>query len=207
MEPDGMRSRPSTPVSWVMMSSSAMSESARKFVMPTVWWWLCLPNCEVRVPLRMSRSTRITFFLAEMKLLARLAETKVFPSPELNEVHIITLIFSFLERKDMFVRTILNASEAKPSLSLSCSGITPRNGALTLPWMSFLVWILVSRNMIIRKMTPGTASPSSSPRSRILFLLGAIGSPGPEAPSITLALLSTIAWERAFSSRLFRRKR
>ncbi len=156
----------------------------------------------------MSRSTSTTFFFAVMKLFAIFLEMKVFPSPALIEVHIMTWFFlSFLARKVILVRTILKASSTRFPLSFSCSGMTPRNGAVSLPWRSFLVRTLVSRKSFIRNMTPGTARPRRKPRRMILFLFGAIGRAGPEAESITLALLSTIACESAFSSRLLSRKR
>ena len=65
----------------------------------------------------------------------------------------------------------------------------------------------VSIKRISRKTVPGQAMPSSTPSRRIWFLRGETGALPPSALSITRALLSAIACDRAFSSRRFSRKR
>ena len=54
-------------------------------------------------------------------------------------------------------------------------------------------------------MTEGTMIPHPTPSIIFLYLLGEIGKLLPETGSRILALLSTIAWLKAFSSRLFSR--
>ena len=154
--------------------------------------------------------------------MARFREMKVFPAPSLKEVKVMTCIgWSFFAINDILVRKIRKASDTmlfplsasssepcfpsfRPSLS---KGISPKNGTLNASSNSFLPRTRVSRNRIIRQATAGKAMPINTPNRRMRFRRGEIGALLPSALSMTRALLSAIAWESAFSSRRFNKKR
>ena len=110
----------------------------------------------------------------------------------------------------MLVRRMRKLSESIPSspalampvraASLSW-GISPRKGMLTAPLRSLRLCTRVSMKSIMRNTTPGTASPTSTPSSRMRLRTGETGPAGPSTLSMVRALLSAIACERAFSSR------
>ena len=122
--------------------------------------------------------------------------------------------------KSRLVHIILNASVNMPLelgsystrdsfpplfLRFFLSGISARNGTEIVSSISFLVWTLVSRNNLRRRMIAGIRIPIKKARIIIFSLLGETGTEDPSAVSIILALLSTIACVKAFSSRLLSR--
>ena len=168
----------------------------------------------LRVPLRISRSTSITFFRVRAKLMARFIDTNVFPAFGLKEVNITTFIsFAFTRMKSIFVRTIRNASEilsrpfSRTTISslffLSRKGISPRNGIDTASSTSLRVRTVVFMTICNQMIPAGIANPNTTAANKIIIDFGATGLRLPCAASITRALLSVIACDKAFSSRLF----
>lgn len=178
--------------------------------MSDTWTW------ELRVPLRISRSTKTTFLCVRAKLIARLMDTNVLPAPGLNEVNITTcMFFSFTRMKSMLVRTIRNASETE-SRPFSCTttsflsflsriGISPKNGTESTPSTSFRERTFVSLTINSHRIPAGIAHPNTTEANRIIIAFGATGALLPAAGSMIRALLSVIRCVSSFSSRLFNR--
>ena len=71
-----------------LMSFQSGASRVNRLVIPL--WWLLIWNSSARRGLRISKPTRTTFLPNSAKLTARLAATKVLPSPEVEEVNIST---------------------------------------------------------------------------------------------------------------------
>ena len=203
------------------MISSVVALPARKEVIPFSFVWRRV--CEVKVPLRISMSIRMTFLSVCAKLAARLLDTYVLPAPGPNELKVTTCMFFDLTRiKSMLVRIMRKASDtmsrpwARTAMPCAVSlfsvfpldeslGISPRKGTVTASSMSLRLRIRVSKNRNNSRTMAGRAIPFMTPAMIMLRPLGEIGASPPPAGSSTRASVSVVAWLSAFSSRLFSR--
>ena len=219
--PAGMKSTPSRTSFWSTASKSR-SLSTSRLERPAVRCFM--PNQLEMDRLRRSVSTMTTFLAASARQAAIFLEMKDLPAPELKEVVIRTgegqpsglvksMLVHIMRIASLNTRVVLLYSISSLSgfflrvfLEMEVAGMSARNGRSPALMMSLRLRILLSVATMTTRMSAGTNRPMRKATSNILFRSGSLGLPLPSAESIIRALLSTMAWVRAFSSRLFRRK-
>ena len=170
-----------------------------------------MPKSLPKAGLRISKPQRITFLPNRENDMAKLAATKVLPSPDIEEVNKMTCSFSFImnctfvrnERNISSIWLFLSACTTIPAddftLSLA-TGMSATMGSIVMRATSSCPSIRKRSSCNSHRMAKGTAKPTTKAASSIMAFLG-LTLPLNCGSSIILPLLAVAASEILFSSR------